>query len=237
MLDNHQQRLLDYSTQYEQLETQKRVLEEKQKFSVQTKESQQKTLRDLDTQKELLRREIDTLKQDEQELIQEKQAIQKDTYRMREELVQYSKSAKEQLDDMRSDYLEYMQQQSHVNNELKHLEKQYSQETNKNSREINHYEQLISLIKEKHETLENLEKEYDIKKANVVTYLEDYQQKRQVKEQLNTQLQKLNTQLMDALRILQQAQAKQKSLKELQDNYAGFYQGVRAISWSSGCCC
>ncbi|MCI0131060.1 MULTISPECIES: chromosome segregation protein SMC [unclassified Vagococcus] len=229
MLDNHQQRLLDYSTQYEQLETQKRVLEEKQKFSVQTKESQQKTLRDLDTQKELLRREIDTLKQDEQELIQEKQAIQKDTYRMREELVQYSKSAKEQLDDMRSDYLEYMQQQSHVNNELKHLEKQYSQETNKNSREINHYEQLISLIKEKQETLENLEKEYDIKKANVVTYLEDYQQKRQVKEQLNTQLQKLNTQLMDALRILQQAQAKQKSLKELQDNYAGFYQGVRAV--------
>ncbi|WP_270279618.1 chromosome segregation protein SMC [Vagococcus bubulae] len=229
MLDNHQQRLLDYSTQYEQLETQKRVLEEKQKFSVQTKESQQKTLRDLDTQKDLLRREIDTLKQDEQELIKEKQAIQKDIHRMREALVQYSKSAKEQLDDMRSDYLEYMQQQSHVNNELKHLEKQYSQETNKQSREVNDYDHLVSMIKEKQASLESLIEEYDIKKANVVTYLEDYQQKRQIKEQLSTQLQKLNTQLMDALRILQQAQAKQKSLKELQDNYAGFYQGVRAV--------
>lgn len=229
MLDSHQQRLLDCSTEYEQLETQKRVLEEKQKFSFQTKEAQQKTLRDLDKQKEALRCEIETLKNEEQELNNEQQLIKKEISHIKQELVQYSKSAKEQLDDMRSDYLEYMQQQSHVNNELKHLEKQYTQETSRNSNEITGLEKLVSMIKEKKVELETLSQEYDVKKENVVTYLEEYQEKRQIKEQLNAQLQKLNTQLMDALRILQQAQAKQKSLKELQDNYAGFYQGVRAV--------
>lgn len=229
MLDSHQQRLLDCSTEYEQLETQKRVLEEKQKFSFQTKEAQQKTLRDLDKQKEALRSEIETLKNEEQELNNEQQLIKKEISHIKQELVQYSKSAKEQLDDMRSDYLEYMQQQSHVNNELKHLEKQYTQETSRNSNEITGLEKLVSMIKEKKVELETLSQEYDVKKENVVTYLEEYQEKRQIKEQLNAQLQKLNTQLMDALRILQQAQAKQKSLKELQDNYAGFYQGVRAV--------
>ena len=229
VLDTYQERLLTYSTQYEQLEAQKRVLEEKQKFSVQTKENQQKTLKDLDTQKEELRVEIASLEEEEKELLKTKQEQQDVISQIKEELIQYSKSAKEQLDDMRSDYLEYMQQQSHVNNELKHLEKQYSQETGKNAREIDGYETLVQSIKAKQTELEELTHEYDIKKANVVTYLEEYQQKRQTKEQLSGQLQKLNTQLMDALRILQQAQAKQKSLKELQDNYSGFYQGVRAI--------
>lgn len=229
MLDSHQQRLLDYSTQYEQLETQKRVLEEKQKFSVQTKEVQQKTLRNLDTEKEALKQEIHSLEEEENSLIEEKKSLTKLISRIREELVQYSKSAKEQLDDMRSDYLEYMQQQSHVNNELKHLEKQFNQETNKNSREMNQYEELVETITNKQKELDELTKVYDVKKENVVTYLEDYQQKRQLKEQRSQELKKLNTQLMDALRILQQAQAKQKSLKELQDNYSGFYQGVRAV--------
>ncbi|MDT2813402.1 chromosome segregation protein SMC [Vagococcus carniphilus] len=228
-IEEKQRHLLEVTTQYEQLEGQKKVVEERQRFSVQNKTSYQETLVTLDEKETLLLEELEKLIAEKAELSKTEKELNQDVKEIQGQVARFSKSAKEQLEDLRSDYVDVMQQQTNINNDLKHLEKQYQQEMVRNEKDVTTYDRLLLEEKETKIEKETKEKQLEKQTEKVATLLTDFREKQGEFNTLKQQVTVNERQMYEALKILQQAQAKEKSLKDLQASYSGFYQGVRSV--------
>ncbi|TXX29294.1 chromosome segregation protein SMC, partial [Escherichia coli] len=147
----------------------------------------------------------------------------------RAEQEKYQKSAKEIIEELRRQYVEAMQEQATVGNELKYLERQYQQESAKNQTAVTKQTELSTAIKEKataaeivNERLQAVQQQLDEQRKQ---YIHLQEKAKENKEKFDD-AQKKMYQLMNQV---QQVRAKQRSLQDIQENYAGFYQGVRLV--------
>lgn len=228
-LDQEQQGLLAATEAYEQAEGHKNVLLER-------RQNTEKNTSEYESNLTNIREKIVVFEAERQQLIAdltEKEQAKKKilaTLTELEKLVEkYSQSAKSRLADLRSDYVELMQNQANVSNDLKHLEKQYEQESVRNESSMGRHQELVT----KQADLFAREK---LAADNLTTHQEqltklqdDYQRLQRTTEHNKQELVRKEKQMYDAMGILQQAKARKKSLQELQENYAGFYQGVREV--------
>ncbi|WEG73152.1 chromosome segregation protein SMC [Vagococcus intermedius] len=228
-LDEGQQELLVLTEAYEQTEGQKNVLAERSQNVEKTTSEYANTLENLEVKLEAFEEEREALLDDLKTKEVKQKELRKAVKELETAVQMYSKSAKEQLADLRSEYIEVMQESATVGNELKFLEKQHEQENSKNRSALSQHEMLV----EKNQKLVQREEQANIALASYQeTVLALSNDLKEVERQLTHRKQEFEVkekQMYDALKILQQAQARQKSLQELQDNYAGFYQGVREV--------
>ncbi|MET1239372.1 chromosome segregation protein SMC, partial [Enterococcus faecalis] len=141
----------------------------------------------------------------------------------------YSKSSKELMEELRSQYVEVMQEQANTANDLKYLERQYQQETAKNQQSLAKHEALEEQMVEALAMKETLEKEQKVAKQGLQEQLEEYTALKATLEAKRERLAQRQNDMYQAMNQVQQAKARQKSLQEIQENYAGFYQGVKAV--------
>ena len=228
-IDEQQRQLLEVTTEFEKLEGQKNVLEERQRFSVQNKTTHEANLKVLIDKKEGLEIELASLRKEASELSHTKRAYQKEVEELKQDVERFSKSTKEQLEDLRSDYVDLMQQQTNVNNDLKYLEKQHQLEMTRNEKDVSTYDTLLLEEKETKEKQQQTKVALEKQQGKVSQLLTDFSQIQQRVVELKTKTTTNEKQMYEALKILQQAQAKEKSLQELKANYSGFYQGVRSV--------
>ncbi|MCF1585363.1 chromosome segregation protein SMC [Tetragenococcus koreensis] len=212
-----------------QAEGQQEVLQERSKHTQKSAQEYQENLAEVKEKLTALEAE----KTDLVEKLSQKnglvQTIEKEIEQAQTELQKYQKSTKELIEELRAKYVDQMQEQANIGNELKYLERQYTQEMAKNQTSL--------------EKQENTNQDYEQKQqavTEVTTQLEQLQstlseQKRQFdqlqEKQRSYQKQYENAQnkmyqLMDETR---QIKARIKSLQDIQENYSGFYQGVRVV--------
>lgn len=233
-LEKEQQELLKTTEAYEQAEGQKNVLIERSLNA-------EKNTSDYEANLAVINERIKQFEGERQELIaelREKEEAKTElvqTVASYEKLVaQYSQSAKERLAELRSEYVELMQEQANVSNDLKHLEKQYEQESRRNQSSMTRHDDLQAkkeaLAQREIAGQEKLEA-HQVRAQQLAT---DFQALQKSLGGKKLELTTKEKQMYDAMGILQQARARQKSLQDLQENYAGFYQGVRAILKAKG---
>ena len=132
-------------------------------------------------------------------------------------------------EDLQNQYFEYMQKQAHLRNEKQQLQQQYQQEEAK-SRRNNQQEETV---KEDYLQLEkdvaDLQKVLAELQKQVTRYEKQITELETTKVYEQEQVQKRQEQVQKGQALYQQVQAKYQSLKSLQENYHGFYQGVRAV--------
>ncbi|MIL44360.1 chromosome segregation protein SMC, partial [Listeria monocytogenes] len=146
-----------------------------------------------------------------------------------QEQEKYQRSAKEIIEELRSQYVEAMQEQATIGNELKYLERQYQQEAAKNQTALSKQTQMNTSLKEKTTEAQIVEEQLTQAKAILEEQRKQYihlQEKAQTNKKRFDEEQKKMYQLMSQV---QQVRAKQRSLQDIQENYSGFYQGVRLI--------
>ncbi|AIM24502.1 chromosome partition protein Smc [Melissococcus plutonius] len=228
-IEIQQQQLLQIIESLKQTEGQKNVLSERSKHTLQTASEYEQSLNELtkeiaNYQEELthIQSKISLNEQQQKELKKENQTAQAN-------VAKYSKSSKELMEELRSQYVEMMQDQANVSNDLKYLERQYQQETTKNKQSIQKHESLVNelsqaLIKKEELAANNQAIEKVLKEQ--ITRYEETKQQLELKQQALTDKQKKMYQMMNQT---QQVKARQKSLQEIQENYTGFYQGIRII--------
>lgn len=228
-LDEEQQQLLTITEQYEKTEGQKNVFIERSKNAEKITQEYQEKLAQLEIKEEHVLKEQKKLTQTLSETKEKRTALAETFARTKELVHYYSKSTKEQLEDLRSEYVEIMQKQVNVTNDLKHLEKQYQQESSRNAQMMTKHKEInakIDRLEKKHqETSSDNQNHEEMLKTLLIEYEEVQSHHQQIKQQLAEQ----EKNMYGAMGILQQAKARQKSLHELQENYTGFYQGVRAV--------
>ncbi|MDT2827910.1 MAG: chromosome segregation protein SMC [Enterococcus viikkiensis] len=228
-IENGQQQLLHLSEALKQAEGQKELLSERSKNTQKTSAEYQGTLTEQREKKVSCEQELQAVKVQLASKQAEKLELDEKIQRLTEESVKYQKSPKELLEDLRGSYVELMQESANVSNELKYLERQYNQETAKNQQSVTRFEALREQLQTL--TAEQADAQQAVIELESRLQIEQgaYRQLVEEKNATQQQLQKEQQLMYDLMSQVQQARARQKSLQEIQENYSGFYQGVRSV--------
>ncbi|MCB5954897.1 chromosome segregation protein SMC [Enterococcus sp. CWB-B31] len=228
-LDQQQQQLLKITEALKQAEGQKQVLIERSKHTLQTTSEYQENLKETDEKIQLYRTELQELREKNSLKRQEQEQLAVEIKKAEQEVEKYSKSSKELLEELRSEYVEVMQEQANTANELKYLERQYQQETVKNQQAV-----------EKHQTIETQLASAQLEQEELTAFLKetesqleqqriDYTAAKHTLDKQQEELAVSQKKMYQIMNQVQQVKARSKSLQEIQENYSGFYQGVRAV--------
>ncbi|MGG0174525.1 chromosome segregation protein SMC [Gottfriedia acidiceleris] len=233
-IDQLQQVLLSVTKNLEKYEGQKELMKERK--------------RNTSTQSEQLRKQVDevteqineTTKLIEAEKEQEKLSRQNvnktktNIVEIQNEITSYEGDIEEQIELIKSDYIELLNNQASIKNEKTMLEKQSQQYSVKSSR--------LDLENEKYirqrEQLQNRKTELLTEKEHFDLTFKELNEKF---ETLNKQhdetsivLKEKEELLNKAYQFIQQTKSRKETLEELQEDFAGFNQGVKEILKARG---
>ena len=228
-LETGQQQLLHLSEALKQAEGQKALLSERSKNTQKTSAEYRETLNEQRKKKDDAQANLQEVQTQQADKQTEKIALEEKIQQLTNEAEKYKKSPKELLEDLRGTYVELMQESANVSNELKYLERQYTQETAKNQQSVTRFEALRDQLEELTEQQSAAQTKTKTLEAQLTEEQENYRRLAEEKNVSQQQLQKEQQLMYDMMSQVQQARARQKSLQEIQENYSGFYQGVRSV--------
>lgn len=228
-VDELQQILLVTSEELEKLEGRKEVLKERKKNATQNREQLEEMIaRFSDKRKELDERillqiqaveELSAKVKDSKLLLKEKQ----------HSLSLYSENIEEKIEHVKSDYFELLNDQAAIRNELQFIENQTTQNVTKKKRLTDNNMQYIKerdVIKERRmkceARLSQIEEQIN---RQVVAYREAERNYENNKHAYA----KKESGLYQAYQFVQQAKSKKEMLEAMQEDFSGFYQGVKEV--------
>ncbi|WP_313798707.1 chromosome segregation protein SMC [Cytobacillus sp.] len=226
--------LLHASEELEKLEGRKEVLKERKKNASQNKEQLHRSL------EELTNKDLELTKEKEKQLhllVEVEQAasvLQKELKKKQEQLKLFSENTEEKLETLKSDYIEVLSKQAAAKNELQNIEQQESQLGYRVSRLEKDNEGFIQTRKaiiEKKETVQSLLQSVQNELDEQVKKYRDEQRRL---ETAKNNYQKQETTLYQAYQYLQKAKSRQEMLAEMEDDYSGFFQGVKEVLKARG---
>ncbi|PLR97313.1 chromosome segregation protein SMC [Bacillus sp. T33-2] len=221
--------LLHATEELEKLEGRKEVLKERKKNAGQNKEQLEKNITGITSRIEALevqKAESDTavasLRSSAAEL--EAALLQKQG-----QLKLFSQDIELKIDSLKSDYIEILNKQASAKNEVNYIEQQLEQQTARSSRldgENDRYIKVRSEIAQKKaDTEQQLSAATEMLKKQVHRFYEEQKKL----ESLKHNYQKQEKDLYQAYQFLQQARSKKEMLEEMEEDYSGFFQGVKEI--------
>ncbi len=134
-----------------------------------------------------------------------------------------------QMEELRSHYIELLQQETSLKNEKNYLQQEMERSQKDETKTSSHVETLEKIVEEQTASLKILEENYELVNQELTQLLNDY---KEIEVELNEKKQSLATQnerINRTMNELERAKAKQSSLQDMQENYAGYYTGVRAV--------
>lgn len=226
--------LLQTSEELEKLEGRKEVLKERKKNASQNKEQLEKSIHDLAAKIEELLIQKEEQEKLEALLSQEAAVLKQSLKEKQRQLDMLSDNIEMKIESLKGDYIELLNKQASLKNEHQHLEQQMSQQRARSTRlesENEKYIQERHLIETKKENvLENLSAVQKQLEEQVHLFRNE-----QIRlENQRKEYQKQETTLYQAYQFLQKAKSRKDMLEELEEDYSGFYQGVREVLKARG---
>ncbi|EXJ22527.1 Chromosome partition protein smc [Alkalibacterium sp. AK22] len=222
-------RHIDSVKQIERTEARLRLVEEKEKhqdaFLGEKQAGLEKEQAQLDALKDELQ-EIEVLYNDQNQTVQE----QKKAYQQKEEQLNRLMGNKEEaIETLRAQYIEAMQQKTSLNNEETYLSRQLSQTSLSSEKQKKQVQEVTGKLEETKSSLKTKKTELDELKVGLDQLLKQFKQTKAELDALNGAYQQKADRIMQLERQLNRAQAKRQSLAEMQENYAGYFAGVKAV--------
>ncbi|MGP4080261.1 chromosome segregation protein SMC [Pseudalkalibacillus sp. R45] len=228
-IDELQDVLLNVSEELEKHEGKREVMRERKKNYHQNKEQlTQKIAQQKEKKKSLeetLQIERDQLHEHQSKLkkLQSKLKVQE------EQLELVDKNIEEELEQLKSEYFDCLNEQTSIKNEIRYLNEQLGQQTSKSSRLDDRHKQYI----EERDRITQRKTELDGKLESVQTELESqmdaFMKLKTAIEKDEKTLNEKESKLYKAYQFIQQFRSKKEMLEEMQEDYSGFFHGVREI--------
>ena len=228
-LEAYQQRLLDTSEELEKLEGKKEVLKERKKNAHQNRGNLKERITFLQEKKHYYEQEIThhrkRFDQQKKELGELKNRLKKET----ELLSDIEQDIEQELDRMKSDYFELLNEQASIRNENRYLQDQLALLKQRKERldgdNYKYIEERSSVDDKKKDLSDRLSESKKLLEAHVSKF---YKNKHDVEEKKKA-LGEKESKLYQAYQYIQQYKSKKEMLEEMQDDYAGFFQGVKEV--------
>ncbi|WP_338469851.1 chromosome segregation protein SMC [Niallia sp. XMNu-256] len=226
--------LLHTSEELEKLEGRKEVLKERKKNASENKEQLERNLKEytgkvsqLQEQKRNFKNQLDILKKETLTLknqLKEKQA----------ELDLISENIEQKIDDLKSEYIEVLNRQAAAKNELNFINQQLEQLQNRNLKQMDdnakyiaERDEIVARVLEIKDSLRTVQQEL---KSHLILYREEH--KRFIN--LKNEYEKQEKTLYQAYQYVQQTKSRKEMLEEMEEGYAGFFQGVKEVLKARG---
>ncbi|EWG11918.1 chromosome segregation protein SMC [Cytobacillus firmus] len=226
--------LLHASEELEKLEGRKEVLKERKKNASQNKDQLHRNMRELTMKIAELKEQKEKHSALREKVKTEAVKLQKALKEKQEQLKLFSENTEEKIESLKSDYIEVLNSQAASRNELQNIDQQLSQQGQRSSRLEMDNEKYIADRKKNEEkkqkiqsNLENLQKELE----NQVHLFRNEDRKL---ESLKNNYQKQEITLYQAYQYLQQAKSRQEMLEEMEEDFSGFFQGVKEVLKARG---
>ncbi|MEE6448964.1 chromosome segregation protein SMC [Gottfriedia acidiceleris] len=233
-IDQLQQVLLTVTKNLEKYEGQKELMKERKRNTSTQSEQLRKQVDEVTEQINEMTKLIEAEKEQEKYSRQNVNKTKTKIIEIQNEITSYEGDIEEQIELIKSDYIELLNNQASIKNEKTMLEKQSQQYSVKSSR--------LDLENEKYirqrEQLQNRKTELLNEKEQFDLTFKELNEKF---EFLNNQLDETSTVLKEkeellnkAYQFIQQTKSRKETLEELQEDFAGFNQGVKEILKARG---
>ncbi|MDG4846465.1 chromosome segregation protein SMC [Peribacillus frigoritolerans] len=224
-----QEILLNASEELEKLEGRKEVLKERKKNAAQNKSQLEKAI----VEGEAAVERLSLQKERETEILHalnlEVKGISETLHEKQKSLGLFNSDIEAEIEAKKSDYIEWLNKQASAKNEKQYLLQQLAQQEHKNAKLDMENEKFLTermdITAKKMEysqLMDNMTKQLE----EHVTYFRNQQNKLNAAKDT---YQKQETTLYKAYQFLQQAKSRKELLEEMEDDYAGFFQGVKEV--------
>ena len=233
-INDLQQVLLLVSEELEKLEGRKEVLKERKKNAVQNRGQLEKSKEELEERVASLKLQKAEHLQSVNQLSLEAKQIEEELKANEKKMQLFSVNLEEKIESLKSDYIELLNEQAAAKNESSYITQQLESQNRK-----------TSLLDEDNEKFTSERTRINSEKARVSASLaalekelaqsaNDYRQKQQSVDEMHAKVQKTEKSLYQSYQFIQQAKSRKEMLEELEDDYAGFFQGVKEVLKARG---
>ena len=224
-----QEILLNASEELEKLEGRKEVLKERKKNAAQNKSQLERAI----VEGETIVKRLSVQQQSEREILHalnsEVNGIQETLYEKQKSLGLFNSDIEAVIEAKKSDYIEWLNKQATAKNEKQYLLQQLTQQEHKNAKLDSENEKF--LIERNDITTKKWE--YSQRMDKVTKQLEEhisvFRNQQNKLDAAKDVYQKQETTLYKAYQFLQQAKSRKELLEEMEEDYAGFFQGVKEV--------
>ncbi|RKL68968.1 chromosome segregation protein SMC [Salipaludibacillus neizhouensis] len=228
-IEDLQSILLTASEDLEKQEGQREVWKERRKNFAQNKDQFSLEISNLKDKKQEI-----SLQLKKQELLvqehKEKVTItSKAVKELESKLEELEEGSEEKLESLKADYIEWLNEKASYKNEQSFLKEQTVKSEDKRLRLERDNEGLVERRQNIQQEKEKATSSWTEAKENVDKLLMDYQNVKREEESKDGEYEKKEKLLYDALRHLQQLTSRKEVIEEMQNDYAGFFHGVKEI--------
>ncbi|WP_080846481.1 chromosome segregation protein SMC [Cytobacillus gottheilii] len=226
--------LLHASEELEKLEGRKEVLKERKKNASQNKEQLAKSIEELTEKITQLQVQKDELQESKDQLQTEANLLKKELAEKQEQLKLFAEDNEQAIESLKSEYIEILNKQAASKNEMQMTSRQLSQQDARNEKLEHDNEKFIeerSLIAVRKQKAESGLNEIHTALEEQIHLFREGQKKL---ETVKNNYEKQEKTLYQAYQYLQQGKSRQEMLEELEDDYSGFFQGVKEVLKARG---
>ncbi|WP_203362278.1 chromosome segregation protein SMC [Bacillus sp. REN10] len=221
--------LLAASEELEKLEGRKQVLKERKKNAVQNegqladymKETKEK-IAELSQQAQALEQKVQADRLEEEQLRHQLSEKQK-------EMQTLSQDLEAKIESLKADYIEGLNEQASAKNELHNLSQQMEQLTRRRERIDGENEKQVAERQQIEISKKEIEEKLTTAQHELTLHVEAFRSGQQTLEALKAKYTKQESNLYQAYKILQDAKSRKEMLESLEEDYSGFFQGVKEI--------
>ncbi|KZN95699.1 chromosome segregation protein SMC [Aeribacillus pallidus] len=228
-INDLQQVLLLASEELEKLEGKKEVLKERKKHAAQNEQQLKEQIAELTEQINQLLKEKEEQKSVYETCEKEVKELKSFLQKKENELLSLDGNIEEKLEQLKSDYFEKLNELASARNEINYIEEQLSLRKVKADRLDEANEKYISERKELKKEKGKIEAQLSKIGKTLQNQLSSYHTGLKTLESLKQQYEKKESLLYQAYQYLQKAKSKKEMLEAMQEDYNGFFQGVREV--------
>lgn len=228
-IESLQEVLLLSSKELEKLEGQRELLKERKKNASVNSAQLEQNIESFTVKLSQYDRDIEEETKLLKEIAQHVKGIEKLLKDKQQAVSTFEQNIEEQIETLKGDYIELLNEQASYRNELAILEEQAKQYDFKNKRLDEENEKYIHMRAQVQENKYSLSVRYEELKANIAVHLERLRATEAALAESKKQYSENESKLYQAYQFLQKMRSRKEMLEEMQDDYAGFYQGVREV--------
>jgi chromosome segregation protein len=228
-IDQLQAALLLASETLEKLEGKKEVLKERKKNYSQHKASLLEQIQQLTQKKDHLESQLKIENHVLQEKEQQLKEIKKQVKEEESRLIVLEMDVESELEKLKSDYFDRLNEQTSIKNEIRYIEEQSKQQNFKSGKLDEENNKFILQRENLQLTKVEVQEKYQTAETDLKEKLEKYQALRASVSKKELDSHKNQEQLYQAYQYIQQYKSKKEMLESMQEEYAGFMQGVKEV--------
>ncbi|MEH7492922.1 chromosome segregation protein SMC [Neobacillus niacini] len=226
--------LLHASEELEKLEGRKDVLKERKKNAFQNRAQLEKSIAELTDKISQLKRNKEIQADLVDKLTEQVNTLQTQLKEKQGKLALFTENIEEKIETLKSEYIELLNDQAGAKNEIKYIDQQLEQQETKSARLDTENVKFIEERQKVQNKILQVQTALEEVQKSLSNHVTSYREKQRKLENVQNNYQKQEKTLYQAYQILQQAKSRKEMLEEMEEDYSGFFQGVKEVLKARG---